>query len=314
MLLLRKNFTKEKYLKKLYIILLLTISLIANDTNSTKLTDEELMNRVLYTNLAGAGVVTLWGVAFWDYFSQTPKFDQERWFQNDTSYGGADKFGHLYSTYLWSLGFSALYESWGMKEDEATFYGSTTAWTFQAIMELGDSFSDSYGFSYEDFIMNTVGAGFYYIRAMNPSLKEKLDLRCEYVPKFQSNTDFFSQYNSMKYLIALKGSGFESTKSSWLKYTELQLGYYTRGYQNDDLYQTDPINGNPYKGNAKTERVVYLAIGISISELLNKAGWEKTGSVFNYVQLPYTYVPFGYDADSSSYVAPYSRPYFGYLK
>ena len=306
-------------MKKLYIILLLSFSLIANDTNTTKLTDEQLSDRVLYTNLVGAGVVTLWGVAFWDYFSQTPKFDQEHWFQNDTAYGGADKFGHLYSTYLWSLGFSSLYESWGMNHDDATLNGTVTSWTFQAIMELGDSFSDSYGFSYEDFIMNTVGAGFYYLREMNPSLKEKVDLRCEYVPNFQGNTDFFSQYNSMKYLIALKGSGFDATKSSWLKYTELHLGYYTRGYQNPDLYEAAPSNGNYHKVNTAgdlvhTERVIYMAIGISISELLNKAGWTKTGSVFNYVQLPGTYIPFGYDADSRSYVAPYSRPYFGYTK
>ncbi len=301
-------------MKKLYIVLLLSFSLIANDTNTTKLTDAELSDRVLYTNLVGAGVVTLWGVAFWDYFSQKPKFDQEHWFQNDTAYGGADKFGHLYSTYLWSLGFSSLYESWGMNHDDATFNGTFTAWTFQAIMELGDSFSNSYGFSYEDFLMNTVGAGFYYVREQYPSLKQRVDLRLEYVPNFQGNTDFFSQYNSMKYLIALKGSGFESTKSSWLKYAEFHLGYYTRGYQNSDMYEVDPINGNPNKGDAKTERVIYAAVAISISELLNAAGWERTGSIFNYVQLPYTYVPFGYDADSDSYVAPYSRPYFGYTK
>lgn len=301
-------------MKKLILILLLSLSLIANDSNSTKLTKEELGNRVLYTNLVGAGVVTLWGVAFWDYFAQKPKFDSEGWFGADTPYGGADKLGHLYSTYLWSLGFSSLYESWGMSHNDATLNGTFTAWTFQAIMELGDSFSSSYGFSYEDFLMNTVGAGFYYVREKFPTLKQRVDLRLEYAPNFQGNTDFFSQYNSMKYLIALKGSGFEATKSSWLKYTEFHLGFYTRGYQNYSSYGVDLENGNPNKAFARTERVVYIAVGISISELLNKAGWTKTGSVFNYVQLPYTYVPFGYDADSNSYVKPYSRPYFGYMK
>jgi len=115
------------------------------DTNATavekKLTDEELMDRVLYTNLIGAGVVTLWGIAFWDYFSTTPQLGHEKWFGRDTKYGGADKMGHMYSTYLWSLGFTSLYEYWGMKNSDAALYGSLTSLTFQTIMELGDSFS-----------------------------------------------------------------------------------------------------------------------------------------------------------------------------
>jgi len=73
----------------------------------TPLTDEELRNRVIYTNLIGAGVVTAWGIAFWDYFTIDPVVGDEGWFGEDTKYGGADKLGHLYSTYLWSLGFSS---------------------------------------------------------------------------------------------------------------------------------------------------------------------------------------------------------------
>ena len=78
----------------------------------TKLTDEELRDRVLYTNLIGGAVVTAWGVAFWDYFTISPVMGDEGWFKEDTKYGGADKLGHAYSTYLWSLGFASLYEYW----------------------------------------------------------------------------------------------------------------------------------------------------------------------------------------------------------
>lgn len=293
------------------ITLLVSLSLIAGEIETstleqklsqpeqeTPLTHDELMDRVLYTNLIGAGVVTLWGVAFWDYFSIGMRTNNEGWFGADTKYGGSDKLGHMYSTYLWSLGFGSLYESWGMHSNDAAIYGSLTSWTFQAIMEVGDSFSKTEGFSYEDMLMNTLGALFYYARESYPSLKNKLDMRVEYAPNFESGTDFFTQYNSMKYVFALKFSGFDSMKHNFMKYGEFHVGYYTRGYQNQDAY-------------SQRERILYAAVGISIAEIVNATGWEKTSKIFNYYQLPYTYVPFGYDFDSDSYVQPYSRSYFG---
>ncbi len=265
------------------------------------LTEDELMNRVIYTNVIGAGVIAIWGTIFWDYFTITPVAGDEGWFGEDTKYGGADKLGHMYSTYLWSLGFSSLFEYWGMSEEESLVYGPLTSWIFQGMMEVGDSFSESQGFSYEDMVMNTVGAAFYYVREKYPAVKEKLDFRLEYIPDLNSNVDIFTQYNSMKYLMALKFSGFESMKDTPMKYFELQAGYYTRGYQDHDSY-------------AQTERVVYAGIGINSSEVLKSLGWTKTSEVLHYYQLPYTYVPFGYDYDSESYVQPYSRPFRGYKK
>ena len=219
-------------MKKLLLAVLLSVNLIAGGTFNTipvsenntsytvkedkrtyfeiamgkpvkPLTDEELMNRVIYTNLIGVGVIAVWGTVFWDYFESKPKFGEEGWFGKDTKYGGADKLGHMYATYLWSLGFSSLFEYWGMSKDQSLIYGPLTSWIFQGMMELGDSFSSSEGFSYEDLIMNTVGAGFYYVRERYPSVKEKLDFRLEYVPDLNSNQDAFTQYNSMKYLLHL---------------------------------------------------------------------------------------------------------------
>ena len=260
--------------------------------------EEELMDRVLYTNLAGTALVTVWGVAFWDYFNTSPNMRHEGWFQHDTKYGGADKFGHMYSTYLWSLGFSSLYTYWGMEKERSIIYGSLSAWSFQFLMELGDSFSESQGFSYEDVVANTVGALFYYAREKYPELKNKIDFRLEYLPDFHGGGDVFTMYNSMKYLFALKFSGFDSMQDTLLQYGEVQLGYYTRGYQHNEYY-------------TQKERNIYVGVGINISEVLASWGWVKTGKIFNYYQLPYTYVPFSYDFDSESYFKPYSRPYHG---
>lgn len=303
-------------MKHVFLTLILCASLMAGETKNfdfntttrteyttsqTDLTEDEMYKRVLYTNLIGAAVVTTWGVIFWDYFSSRPILGDEGWFQHDTKSGGADKLGHMHSTHLWAWGFASLYEYWGMKEEESMIYGPLTAWLFQGIMEVGDSFSASQGFSYEDFVMNTVGAGFYYISEKYPAVKEKLDLRLEYVPNFHDDVDIFTQYNSMKYLFALKFSGFDSMKSSFLRYGEFHLGYYTRGYQNAEAY-------------TQQSRVIYVGVGINVSEVLKDMGWIKTSKVFNYFQLPFTSVPVGYDFDSNSIVGPYSEPYFGHRR
>jgi hypothetical protein len=95
------------------------------------LTHDELMQRVIYTNVIGAGVVAVWGATFWEYFTIMPVNGDEGWFGKDTKYGGADKLGHAYSTYLWSLGFSSLFEYWGMNKDESLIYGPLTSWFFK---------------------------------------------------------------------------------------------------------------------------------------------------------------------------------------
>jgi len=244
------------------------------------LTDEELRNRVIYTNLIGVGVIALWGTAYWDYFTTAPVSGDEGWFESDTKYGGADKLGHMYSGYLFSLGFSSLFEYWGMGEEESSVYGPLTSLVIHGMMEVGDSFSKSQGFSYEDLVMSTLGAGFYYVREKYPAVKETLDFRLEYVPDFNSDQDLFTQYDSMKYLMALKFSGFKSMEDTPMKYFELQVGYYTRGYENNE---------------ASKERVVYAGIGINSSEVLKALGWTKTSEVLHYYQLPYTYLPLEHD-------------------
>lgn len=252
------------------------------------LTDEELKNRVIYTNVMGVGVIALWGTAFWDYFTTAPVSGDEGWFASNAKYGGADKLGHMYSSYILSLGFSSLFEYWGMSEEESLSYGPLTSLVLHGMMEAGDSFSESQGFSYEDLLMNTLGAAFYYIREKHPAVKETLDFRLEYVPDFNSDQDIFTQYDSMKYLMALKFSGFESMEDTPMKYFELQVGYYTRGYEDHDAYSTK-------------ERVVYAGIGINSSEVLKALGWTKTSEVLHYYQLPYTYIPLEHDFDSNSY-------------
>ena len=229
--------------------------------------------KVLVTNIAGIAAITGWGIAKWDYFQNTPKIDQEGWFSESTKEGGADKLAHFYSSYILSHALSGTFNHWGYSKDKAAFLGSFSSFTITASMELADSFSD-YGFSYEDLIMNTLGSALGYLLYVDSDLSDKIDFRIEYIPEFKQS-DFFTDYDHMKFLMAMKLEGFKSIRKTWAKYIELHLGYDVKGYSNQE--------------RAK-ERNISIGIGLNLSRIFKEFSMKKTSKLFNYYQLPYTYI------------------------
>jgi hypothetical protein len=69
-----------------------------------------------------------------------------------------------------------------------------------------------------------------------------------------------------------------------LGYLEVQLGYYARGY---DDYQSSGVDDD-------RERTLYVGLGLNVGKLIGSI-WETR--VFNYLQLPYTYVPLEHSLD-----------------
>jgi hypothetical protein len=267
----------ELLMLRLVIILSLLFALLFSEETPKRRFGENNESRrdVIYANLTGAAVITAWGIANWDYGKNKPHAGKEGWFSHDTKSGGADKLGHFYGAYLIGSSLSGLYAYWGYEKKEAALYGSLSSFLVMNYMEFGDAFS-SYGFSYEDFVMNTLGAASAYLLSAHPKLSRKVDFRIEYVPSFQT-ADVVTEYEKMKYLIALKAEGFESITHPYLRYGELHLGYYTRNYKGGF--------------SSQSERIIYLGVGINLSRLFRQNGYEKTARFFNYYQLPYTYLP-----------------------
>ncbi len=230
-------------------------------------------DKLFYTNISLSGFITIWGISFWDYGNQTPKMHNENWFKADTKYGGADKMGHLFTAYFCHRGLAYLYEKWGYNVYEAACFGAISSFGLTTLMEIGDSFSDKHGFSYEDMVMNCIGAFTGYCLYLNSDLDDLIDLRVEYVPK-NIQSDIITDYENMKFLIALKFSGITIFKNTFLEYFELHAGYYTRGY------------GNLSESN---HRNIYLAVGINLSRILETTS-NKISSFFNYYQMPYSYI------------------------
>ena len=220
------------------------------------------------------------GYGSWEWgSSKTFSWKQEGWFEADTYLGGSDKLGHAYSSYaLTNLLFDHLVVE-GRSPERAVLSAMLTTQAIMTYLELRDGYSGQFGFSPEDIVTNLLGSGFAYLRATRPGLRELIDFRLEYE---------FSGYEAYKarsnYLLALKLNGIESLRNSSLRFMELHLGYYTRGYtsaQREDGFAPS--------------RYIFVGVGLNLSELfLGRRQSQEPPSkrngrlIFEHIQLPYT--------------------------
>ena len=265
------------YFKNFILILILNLSLHANDADDFSKTE-----KMTLTNIAIASGILTWGFTQWGYGEESYHLDDEGWFENTTSNGGSDKLGHFYTNYLLTRTMAPIYEGWGYSKKEAGLYGSLTSITLSGILiEIGDGFSE-HGFSRQDFIADAFGAVSGYLWYVNPSLAKKVDFRVEYNPFLKSDniTDFTTDYERMKHLLAIKAEGFELFKDTPMEYLELHVGYYSRNFNHDTM----PVE--------ERERHLYVGVGVNLSKLFRPAV-GKYSTLFNYVQMPYTYIEKG---------------------
>jgi len=231
--------------------------------------------KVLYTNLIGSVAIVTWGIFNWDYGDSAMHTSSEGWFGKDTKYGGADKLGHFYTTFALSHYFANLYKGFGFDKEKAIIQGAISSLIFNTVMEVGDSFSD-YGFSYEDCIVNVLGAYVGYYLLMHPTVNDVLDIRLEYKPTDKithgDSYDVLTDYDGMKFLAAVKFDGIDVLKDTFMRYFEFHAGYYTR------------------RDSGAVERNPYIAIGVNLSHLLAPVS-KKASGFLHYYQVPYSYIP-----------------------
>lgn len=258
-------------------------------TSERKISSEEKKEfftrgkKTLLLNGGSMAVIFVYGLSQWDYGKDGFHLENERWFQRDTKYGGADKLGHFWSSYALSHLYSYVYRKWGYTEKEANLYGALSNLSVQTFMEVADGFS-SQGFSYEDLIMNVAGTGVGYVWGKVPYLAKKIDFRMEYTPEFNSRDFGFStNYERQKFLVALKADGFDAIKNRYLRYLEFHAGYYAHGYKD---YRES--------GSDDRRRHLYFGIGFNVSKLVQK--FVKTKAL-DYFQIPYTSAGKGFPLD-----------------
>ena len=259
---------------------------IVSDTNKV-LTLGEATNELKWELGGLTGGILYLGLKEWEWGSSSSfKFNDENWFGMNTGSGGADKLGHLYSTYLMDEFLTnRLYQKTGNLND-AALKGAIFSGGLMLLVETFDGVSDDHGFSYEDLIMNGTGIGISYLKNTVPGLRNKLDLRVEYHKSQADEGHPITDYTGYNYSAVLKLGGFKTLRTTPLKYVELQLGYHTEGFKKDD---------RPYFEKKKAE--LYAGIGLDLTEVLFKPLKKQTDSelvdyadtFFRYYQMPGIY-------------------------
>ena len=272
----------------LSIAVFLSASAISSEAFSTEdkaLTKLEALKAIRWEVGALSANAFYLGVKSWDWGSSDFNVNNEGWFELDTGSGGADKLGHLYTSYAINEFFNTRLNNHTTNKRSAARNSAIFSSAVMFGVEVFDGFSDDHGFSYEDIVMNTLGIGVSYLKNTRPGLDEKLDLRIEYSPTNENSGKPFTDYSGYTYIAALKLGGFKRFKATPLKYFELQLGYHTEGFKSNET------NEFP---EAKTE--LQFGIGLNLSEVLfNKIDKDKNRPIvqsldtfFQYYRAPYT--------------------------
>ncbi|QNE06129.1 DUF2279 domain-containing protein [Croceicoccus marinus] len=212
------------------------------------------------------------------------KFKDEGWFGKDTEYVGVDKFAHAWNTYLAAeILHNRLHRNANASEGDALTAGAL-AFGFVAYNELSDAIEPDSGWSWNDIVMNGLGAGFSVLRNTVPGVKEKIAFKIEIVP----NEDFWTysgprRFEQQRFMFALKGAGFEDLRDTPLRFLDLQLGYGAEGFEPEDR-----------AAGIEPKRHVFVGVGLNVGELLfggSRSGAARAGwSALDYFQVPYTSV------------------------
>ena len=180
-------------------------------------------------------VLSVTGFMDWKWGTASFRFNPEGWFGMHTGSGGQDKVGHGFSSYLMTEFFYLrLRDHYGLSRP-ASLVPPVASFVLMNYVEMFDGFSVDHGYSYEDLTTDSIGITLSFARALYPPLRDVIDFRMEYFPSpgvdgWHALTD----YSGQKFLLALKGAGLSMHNRSPLRYTELLVGYYTRGFMDTD--------------------------------------------------------------------------------
>jgi len=245
----------------------------------------------------GAGLVAV-GLRDWDWGGSEFQFIEEGWFAKNTRHGGMDKIGHAFSTYVIADILTDRIRANAANPTGAPITGALVAFGIMGLGETLDGFTGKHRFSREDIVANGIGAAFSILRNSVPGLREKLDFRFMYTlasderPGITASEDsgVIPPYQRQRYIMALKGSGFEELKTTPLRYAELHAGFDARGFELDERRLGYPI-----------ERTFYVGVGLNLSELVFGAGpvpnlakhrdtlpARVVQKTLEYIQVPYT--------------------------
>lgn len=261
--------------------------------------DAEVSRRTGWIMGAYAAGMAYYGYnAWWKENSGDFRVVREGWFGHNTYRGGADKFGHMYTTYVSTRLLAQALEAVGNPVSEAQWKAAALTGATTFAVEVLDGYTREIGFSFEDLVLDAAGIGLGLFMERHPWWDGRFDFRVHYWPSHDARRlnerDPVDDYSGQTYLFVAKLNGFDRTRNNRvLRYVELSLGYGARGYK-------------PTDGTQEQTRRIFAGISLNLSQLLNdtifQLGRYKTaktisGGVLEYIQVPAVTGLKGHDLD-----------------
>ena len=262
--------------------------------------------RKVHTFWIGAmSTATLIGSA-WNSFGDGPNqkwhFTREGWLGQHTYAGGGDKASHVVSYYIVAKILTGMNIELGMRKDDAALLGTGVSMLAGLVTEIGDG-RGKYGFSYEDFVMDSVGA----ISSLGISyfgLDDLAGYRAGLVPAPTAICCPYGgtgkDYTEEIYTADLKLAGLADrmrVNSGPARFFLVSVSYSSKGY--------------PYADPLIRERQVGFELGINFQEILRAVGirpdkwWSKALYLaFDILRIPYTQIGMYYDLNNGHWHGP----------
>ena len=197
----------------------------------------------------------------------------EGWFESSTYAGGADKLGHMYSNYLMNRSTTAVLRKGGMRPASSSLLATALTASFFTLIEVKDGYHRGFGFSWGDMAFNTLGNALAITMDNGPWLDERFSFRLEYLPtdryiemlQRDGVVDVGEDYSGQTFLLAwhlsslgaLEGAG---PALSWLRYTDLTVGFQTLNYL-----------PKPVDPTAVPDQRLFLGLSVNIQRILEEA-------------------------------------------
>jgi hypothetical protein len=242
--------------------------------------------------------------SFLDGPTQSYHFAHEGWFGQNTYAGGADKASHFVTYSLVSKEFANLYTELGFSRGTSILMGLGVAAATGLVTEIGDG-TTKYGFSYEDLVMDVLGAGAAALIAYLDAddlvgfrygflLPNSGSATCCQVPGLGPDYSNHIYTGDLKLAGLARRLGFGIGP---LKYLMLSTTYGPKGYP----------TGLP----ELRERQVGIEIGLNFQKILDDVGVRRTTwwgyalhTVFDNIRIPFTSVGMRYDLNHGEWHGP----------
>ncbi len=271
-----------KFHRAIYLFLFCPLFLSAQLRDSTFLQPSIQLNKTRLNTVAIGGGALAAGSLVGLYFAWYADYPQSS-FHTVNDFGnwyGIDKVGHMTTTYaVGQASFDALRWS-GLPENKAIWYGGLTGWSYLAVVEVMDGFSEEWGFSWGDFGFNTLGAGL-FIAQQKVWQEQRLTLKfsfhhteyAQYRPDLLGDgwqEQWLKDYNGQTYWLSASPRSFAGDKMRWWPaWLNIAGGYGIDGFVSAD-------GSNLAYPDIIAQRQYYLSLDLDLRKLKIKNDFLRT--------------------------------------